>query len=149
MIMETQTTKKILVAEDDPAMREIVSHKLTTHGLTVVAAEDGKKAAELFEQEKPDLVLLDLMMPELDGFGVLRRIRANSDPKLAGTPVIVLSNLWSNKDILSAQALRVQAYMVKAYFTTEEIFNKIQEILAHPQDIPAIPPQSPTPTPSV
>lgn len=111
-------------------MRDIVTHKLVTSGFDVQAAEDGKKAIDIISQEKPDLVLLDLMLPEIDGFGVLEALRKHEDSKVAGTPVIILSNLWSNKDILRTKALKVQAYMVKAYFTTEEILNKINEILA-------------------
>lgn len=121
--------KKILMIEDDMAMREIVIHKLMTHGFEVKEAEDGKKGIDMLMQEKPDLVLLDLMLPEVDGFKVLETVRAATDPKIAQTPVIILSNLWSNKDILRTKALKVQAYMVKAYFTTEEILNKINEIL--------------------
>ena len=109
-------------------MREIVSHKLLSHGFEVKQAEDGKQAIDLIAQEKPDLILLDLMLPEVDGFHVLENLRNSADKQLAATPVIVLSNLWSSKDILSTQALKIQAYMVKAYFTTEEILSKIQEI---------------------
>lgn len=126
--------KKILVVEDDPAMREIVSHKLLSHGFAVNQAEDGKVALEKFTEQPPDLVLLDLLLPEIDGFHVLEAIRKNPDKNLAQTPVIVLSNLWSNKDILSTQALRADAFMVKAYFTTEEILAKVNEILQKRQE---------------
>ena len=121
--------KKILMVEDDAAMREIVIHKLQSNRFTVLEAEDGQKGIDILMQEKPDLVLLDLMLPEVDGFKVLETVRASSDPVIADTPIIILSNLWSNKDILRTKALKVQAYMVKAYFTTEEILNKINEIL--------------------
>ncbi len=121
--------KKIVMVEDDPAMREIVVHKLQTHGFDVKEAEDGSKGVDMILAEKPDLVLLDLMLPEIDGFKVLETIRTNPDPAIAETPIIILSNLWSNKDILRTKALKVQAYMVKAYFTTEEILTKINEIL--------------------
>ena len=124
------TQKKVIVAEDDAAMAEIVSHKLGIHGFDVRHATDGLKALEMFNQDAPDIILLDLMMPELDGFGVLEKIRANTDPKLANTPVIVLSNLWSNEDILRTQGLRASAYMVKAYFTPDEIVAKINEVLS-------------------
>jgi|GEM_PF-52642 len=129
--METNTPKprKILMVEDDVAMREIVIHKLMSHGFDVKEAEDGKQGIDMLLKEKPDLVLLDLMLPEVDGFKVLETVRAHNDPKVANTPIIILSNLWSNKDILRTKALKVQAYMVKAYFTTEEILNKINEIL--------------------
>jgi DNA-binding response OmpR family regulator len=120
------------MVEDDVAMREIVIHKLMASGFEVKEAEDGQQGIDLIIQEKPDLVLLDLMLPEIDGFKVLETIRKHADKKVAETPVIILSNLWSNKDILRTKTLRVQAYMVKAYFTTEEILNKINEVLQNP-----------------
>ena len=128
--MPEKNQKKIIVAEDDVAMAEIVSHKLATDGFNIRHAEDGAKAIEMFEQDPPDIMLLDLMMPEVDGFKVLEKIRTNPDAKLAKTPVIVLSNLWSNEDILKTQALNASAYMVKAYFTPDEIVAKVNEVLA-------------------
>jgi len=122
-------TKKILVIEDDLAMREIVSHKLLSSGFEVKEAEDGKKGLELIDSFKPNLILLDLLMPEVDGFGVLEALRNNKDPELAKTPVIVLSNLWSNQDILKVKAFNVETFLVKAYFTPGEILGKINEIL--------------------
>lgn len=113
-------------------MREIVTHKLMTSGFDVKEVGDGKEGTNLIINEKPDLVLLDLMLPEVDGFKVLETVRAHKDPKIASTPVIVLSNLWSNKDILKTKSLKVQAYMVKAYFTTEEILHKVMEVLKNP-----------------
>lgn len=127
--MPNEKANKILIVEDDMAMRDIVIHKLLAHGFDVKEAEDGRVGIDLALKEKPDLVLLDLMLPEVDGFKVLETIRADKDPNIANTPVIILSNLWSNKDILRTKDLKVQAYMVKAYFTTEEILNKINEIL--------------------
>ena len=125
----TDTSKKIVVVEDDLAMREIVVHKLSAKGFYVKEADNGQKGLELIETEKPNLVLLDLMMPELDGFGVLELLRKNPDKKLAATPVIVLSNLWSNEDILKAKSLGVVDFLVKAYFTPEDIFAKINAVL--------------------
>ena len=127
--MLTSKSKNILVVEDDPAMAEIVNHKLTQSGFGVRHAADGKIALEMLAQQIPDLMLLDLMLPEVDGFQVLEAMRHSPDKKLAAVPVIVLSNLWSNQDILRAQALKADGYMVKAYFTTEEILKKINEIL--------------------
>jgi DNA-binding response OmpR family regulator len=144
--METNNEKprKILMVEDDVAMREIVIHKLMAHGFDVREAEDGKQGIDMLLKEKPDLVLLDLMLPEVDGFKVLETVRAHQDPKVANTPIIILSNLWSNKDILRTKALKVQAYMVKAYFTTEEILNKINEILKEGKTADSSPSPAPT-----
>ncbi|HAG27372.1 TPA: response regulator [Patescibacteria group bacterium] len=125
--------KTIVIVEDDVAMREIVTHKLSASGFVVKEAEDGKAGIDLIVETKPSLVLLDLMLPEVDGFAVLETIRKHKDPEIANTPIIILSNLWSNKDILKTKALHVQAYLVKAYFTTEEILKKVQEVLANPE----------------
>lgn len=121
--------KKIVVMEDDLAMREIMLHKLTKAGFDVKPAEDGSKGYILVEEEKPDLVVMDLMMPNMDGYEVLKRLRAHSDSKIAKTPVIVLSNLWSKEDILKAQQYDVKDYMIKAYFTPDEILAKINAVL--------------------
>lgn len=122
--------KKILVAEDDVAMKEIVVHKLMSLGFDVKEVEDGKQALEEIPKFRPDLILLDLMMPELDGLGVLDSLRKNPDKALADTPVIVLSNLWSNEDILKTKAYNVKDYLIKAYFTPEEISAKVTAALS-------------------
>lgn len=125
---------KILTIEDDQAMREIVFHKLASAGFDVRSAQDGKQGFELFKEFKPDLVILDLMMPEMDGFAVLSAIRALPDKKLAQTPVVVLSNLWSSNDILKVKELKVSEFLVKAYFTPDEILGKIKAILLKSQN---------------
>jgi CheY-like chemotaxis protein len=124
--------KKILVAEDEQAMREIVVEKLQSGGFNVAQAENGAVAIQMIEKEKPDLVLLDLMMPEVDGFGVLEKIRKNPNEKIAQTPVVILTNLWSKEEIIKTKNLGVQAYIIKAYMTTEEILDKVIEVLKTP-----------------
>jgi DNA-binding response OmpR family regulator len=121
--------KKILVVEDDSTMREIVVQKLKASGFNVVEAEDGAKAIKTAEKEKPDLMLLDLMLPEVDGFGVLESVRGSSDKELAQTPVIILTNLWSKEEIIKTKNLGVSAYIIKAYMTTEEILEKVNEVI--------------------
>ncbi len=121
--------KKILVVEDDITMREIVVAKLANSGYRVVEADNGKTALEVLQAEKPDLVLLDLMLPEMDGFHVLENIRKSSDPVLAKTKVIILSNLWSKQDIERTKSLTIEQFMVKAYHTTEDILEEVNKIL--------------------
>ena len=133
--MPKQAQVKIIVMEDDIAMAEIVTHKLQTSGFAVRHAPDGANGWKILQEDLPDLVVLDLMMPEMDGFQVLEKIRKSQDKKIAGLPVIVLSNLWSNEDILRTQALKVDEYLVKAYFTPEEILAKIQAVLAKHQGV--------------
>lgn len=124
-----ETKKKILVVEDDGAMREIVVHKLELHGFEVLEAADGKEGLEKFAQNPPDMVLLDLMLPEVDGFSVLESIRKNEDKSLAAVPVIILSNVWNDKDILRVKEFGISDYMVKAYYTTEEIYQTVVAIM--------------------
>jgi DNA-binding response OmpR family regulator len=122
-------TKKVLVVEDDLMMREIVTKKLVMSGFDVLEAGNGKVGYETILEKKPDLVLLDLMIPEMDGFQVLEALRKNTNKKISGIPVIVLSNLWSSQDMLKTKALNVQSYLVKAYFTPDEILAKVNEAL--------------------
>ena len=124
---EKQT--KILIVEDDVTMREIMVHKMSTSGFTVIEAADGKSAIATWKKEKPDIVLLDLMLPEMDGFEILETIRKDNDPQVAGTSVIVLSNLFGKEEIEKAKQLNIDDYLVKAYYTTEEILTKVQETL--------------------
>jgi CheY-like chemotaxis protein len=120
---------KILIVEDDITMREIVVHKLSTNGFNVVEADNGPAAIETWKKEKPDLVLLDLMLPEMDGFQILESVRKSGEG-VDKTPVIILSNLFSKEDIQKAKSLGIEDFMVKAYYTTEEILTKVNEAIA-------------------
>jgi len=124
-----ENPKKVLVVEDDMTMREIVVHKLASVGLVVIEAADGKEAIDQWQKEQPDIVLLDLMLPELDGFKVLETMRQNHETTVANTPVIVLSNLFSKEDIKRTKELSVEDFLVKAYHTTEEILDRVNEVL--------------------
>lgn len=128
--MTSKKPVQIIIAEDDVGMAEIVYRKLNSAGFKVRHAGTGTDALKMCLEEPPDLMLLDLMMPEMDGFTVLQKIRENSNKKIANTPVMVLSNLWSNEDILKIQALKVEDYLVKAYFTPDEILAKINTVLS-------------------
>jgi len=83
--------KKILIIEDDQFLRELIGQKLVSKGYGIVEAEDGGKAIKKVKKEKPDLILLDLILPDIDGFEVLSKIK--TDPALAEIPIIILSIL--------------------------------------------------------
>lgn len=126
---QNKKLKKIVVVEDELAMREIVLNKLESAGFAVSPAGDGLTAVKVIFKERPDLVLLDLNLPELDGFGVLKKVRTHADKVMAVTPVVILTNLWSKEEIIKTKNLGVSAYIIKAYMTTEEILDKVKEIL--------------------
>jgi len=97
--------------------------------LTTIEAEDGQKAIERTEAYKPNLVLLDILLPKVNGFKVLESIRGNQDEAISKIPVIVLSNLFSHEDILEAERLNITAYFVKAHTDLEEVEKKVKETL--------------------
>jgi len=119
--------KKILVIEDDKFLRELISQKLLKEGYEVVEAVDGDSGLEKAKEEKPDLILLDLILPGIDGFEVLSKVKA--DPKISSTPVIILSNLGQKEDVEKGMKLGAADFLVKAHFTPGEIVSKIKGII--------------------
>ena len=119
---------KILIIEDDKFLRELITQKVSSEGYEVVVASDGEEGLAMAKEEKPNLILLDLILPAMDGFEVLRQIKAVEEIK--HIPVIILSNLGQKEDIDKGVSLGAKDYMIKAHFTPGEITKKIQEILA-------------------
>lgn len=120
-------TKFILVVEDDPILKNLLGHTLAGKYQTLYA-NDGNEALALFEQYKPAMVLLDLMLPTMDGFAVLEAIRKHEGVE-KDTPVVIVSNLGQQKDIERAKALGANDYLVKAEVAVEEIVSKIESLL--------------------
>ncbi len=120
---------KVLLVEDDNFLREISSKKLVKEGFTVYEALDGEQALEGVKEIRPDIVLLDIILPAIDGFQILANIRSSKDPEIAKIPVIMLSNLGQDDDIKKAMDIGANDYLVKAHFTTEEIVEKIKSVL--------------------
>lgn len=118
---------KILLVEDDKFLRDLLSRKLQEENLNVIPAIDGEEGAKKAEEEMPDLMLLDLILPGINGFDVLKKIKENE--KTSGIPVIVLSNLGQKEDVERALSLGAKDYLIKANFTLEEIFDKIKKYL--------------------
>ena len=120
---------KILLVEDDTFLREIILKKLSSEGFEVTEAEDGEKALLSAESEIFDIVLLDLIIPIVNGFEVIEKVRSLPDKQKAGVPIIVLSNLGEEDDIKKAMDLGANDYLVKAHFTTDEIVEKVKKEL--------------------
>jgi len=119
--------QNILVVEDDKFLRELISQKLVKESYNVSEAVDGEEGLKKVKDEKPDLVLLDLILPGIDGFEVLARMR--EEQGVAKIPVIILSNLGQKEDIEKGLSLGAVDYLVKAHFTPGEIIGKIKRIL--------------------
>ena len=120
---------KVLLVEDDTFLREICSKKLTKEGYTVYEAVDGEEALDGVKAVKPDIILLDIILPAIDGFQILSHIRKDKNKEIAKIPIIMLSNLGQDDDIKKAMDAGANDYLVKAHFTTKEIANKIKKTL--------------------
>ena len=120
-------TKFILVVEDDPILKNLLGHTFAGK-YQALYASDGSEALALLEQNHPSVVLLDLMLPTMDGFAVLEAIRARTD-ELRSVPVIVVSNLGQQADIDRAKSLGANEYLVKAEVPVEEIISRIEAFL--------------------
>ena len=120
-------TRYILVVEDDPILKNLLGHSFAGKYETVYAS-DGNEALALFEKHRPVIVLLDLMLPTMDGFAVLESIRKRDD-EYKNTPVIVVSNLGQASDKERALALGANEYLVKAEVSVEEIVSRMERIL--------------------
>jgi DNA-binding response OmpR family regulator len=117
---------RILIADDDPFLRELLTHKLAAAGYSVVAARNGGEALDLCQYPLPDLVVLDAMMPVADGFEVLRRLKAA--PETSELPVIMLTALRREEDVVGALKLGAADYLVKP-FIPDELVVRIGRLL--------------------
>ena len=119
--------KKILIVEDDKFLRELIARKLTDEGFDIVEAVDGEDGIKKIKETKPDLVLLDLILPSIDGFEDLSRVKG--DVSLTSIPIIILSNLGQKEEVEKGLELGAVDYLIKAHFTPGEIIEKIKNIL--------------------
>ena len=118
---------KVLIIEDDKFLSELISTKLDKEGYAVEIALDGESGYKKAVETQPDIVLLDIMLPGIDGFEVLEKIK--KEPATKNLPVIILSNFGQEDKVERGLALGAQDYLVKANFTTGEIVDKIKATL--------------------
>jgi DNA-binding response OmpR family regulator len=126
--MQISNKKKILFIEDESALQMTLGNMLAKQGYEVLKAMDGKIGLELAEEKHPDLILLDLILPKMDGFGVLKGLKENEETK--EIPVIILTNLENTGDVQRALELGAMTYLTKANYTLAEISKKIEKILS-------------------
>lgn len=120
-------SKKILVVEDELSMQRALKIKLEQEGFGVDTAADGQQALDAMRASVPDLVLLDLIMPKLDGINVLREMK--KDDVLRNVPVIILTNLSTGDKVAEAMQLGTFDFLVKANYSLEDVLRKVKERL--------------------
>lgn len=124
--MSATEATRVLVADDDADIRDLVEFKLSQAGYAVHAVPDGAAAWEAFEAEPPDLAVLDVMMPGLSGFDVLRKIRESDNPRV---PVLMLSAKSRDSDVDTGFAIGADDYVIKP-FSPRELLHRVNSMLS-------------------
>ena len=122
---------KVLLVEDDMFLANIYQKKFELEGFKLIWAEDGEKALRLARREGPQAVLLDILLPKLDGLVVLSRLKA--DAATTAIPIIMLSNLGQKDEVDKALKLGAVDYLVKAHFKPSEVVAKVEKVLGDHQ----------------
>jgi DNA-binding response OmpR family regulator len=124
---ESASGKKVLIVEDDQFLRDLIVRKLEDEGFVIFQAIDGEEGLGILREKKPDLVLLDLILPGMDGFEVLKQ--AKEDKSVAHIPILILSNLGQRDDVDKGVNLGAADYLIKAHFTPSQVVQEINKLL--------------------
>ena len=119
--------KDILLVEDDPFLIDIYTTKLEQDGFLVKVAKNGQEAFKLLKKKIPDLLILDVVLPQVDGWNVLSEIKENK--KWKKIPVVILSNLGQRAEVEKGLKLGAEKYLIKAHYTPSEVVEEIKKIL--------------------
>jgi len=119
--------KKILLVEDDPFLIDIYSTKLKDAGFEVLVSDEGEEVLGKVKEENPDLLLLDIVLPEIDGWEILRRIK--SEEKFKELKVIILSNLGQKEEVEKGMDLGAVSYLIKAHYTPSQVVEEVKKVL--------------------
>ena len=115
--------KKILIIEDEEIILNLLKKKLIKEGFAVFAARDGREGLKMMEEKKPDLILLDIVMPELNGIEVMEEMQKT--PNLKSIPIIIVSNSGQPVEIERAQKLGARDWLIKTEFDPQEVIDKV------------------------
>jgi DNA-binding response OmpR family regulator len=125
--MPKSKTINILIVEDDVFLADLYKTKFTLEGFKVSVAYDGEKGLEAVKKVMPDIVLLDLVLPKLSGFDILKAVKADKETK--DIPVILLTNLSQKSDVETGLKLGANDYLIKAHFMPSEVVEKIKKLV--------------------
>ena len=123
----SEEKKKVLLVEDDPFIRDIYHVKFSQDGFEVSMVNNGMEALKKMEEFVPDIILLDIIMPYMDGMEVLEKIK--KEERFKKTPVILLTNLSQQEEVKHGLELGARDYLIKSHFTPSEVLDKINVYL--------------------
>jgi len=128
-MLKPSRTKKptILIIEDDADLLELYSIKFKQEGFLPIEAKNGREGLEEIKKKKPDIILLDILMPKMDGFEFLKTLK--EEMKILDIPIVILSNLSQEFEIQEGYRLSAVRYLVKANYTPEEVVEEVKQVL--------------------
>lgn len=127
-IVTTAKKPSILLVEDDQMISTMYQTKFSMEGYAIEVASDGAAGLEKVKTTKPDVILLDIILPKLDGFAILKEVKSN--PETAKIPVILLTNLGQDEDVKKGKTLGADDYFIKSNHTPAEIVEKVASLIA-------------------
>lgn len=119
--------KKIIIAEDEPILIEMYKLYFERAGYEVLKADNGRECIDFVKKEKPDIILLDILMPKLDGWEVLKQLK--TDPETKQIPILVFSNLGQTQEVQKGLDLGADDYVVKSNVTPKELLEKVEGMI--------------------
>lgn len=125
--MKKKNKSQVLIVEDDTFLLSMYSTKFDKEGFEVSVAEDGEKGLKKATSGKPDIILLDIMLPKMDGFEVLKQLKSQKETQ--NIPVLLLTNLSQQDDTRKGLDLGAEDYLVKAHFMPSEVVEKVKDFL--------------------
>ena len=117
----------VLLVEDDKMIIDMYTLKFTQEGYEVIQAENGQDGIDLASVKNPDIILLDIILPQVDGFTVLKTLKSN--PKVKDIPVVLLTNLGQDGDVKKGLEMGAVDYLIKANFTPSQVVDKVKSVL--------------------
>jgi len=127
MEISSAEKRKVCIVDDEEDIREIYSVAFSQSGYEVVTARDGEEGLKVVREQKPDIALVDIMMPKMDGLEMIREMK--KDPELAKVPIIVMTNIDDRKITAKAGKMDVYFYLVKSLFDPKKVVATVEEVL--------------------
>lgn len=126
-MIQEQPKKKIVLVEDEEILIKLLEDKLASEGYQVITARDGAEGLEKIKEGKPDLILLDIIMPKMGGFEVMEEL--NKDEMLAKIPVVIVSNSGQPVELERAKKMGVKDWLIKTEFDSREVVEKVKNLI--------------------
>ncbi len=124
-----ETPQKILLIEDDVFLSSLLKNRFQKENIEIIHAKDGEEAEKILTEIKPDLILLDIMLPKKSGFEVMEEIRSYPQFQIQDVPIIIISNLGQPEDISKGERLGASGYFIKAKTSIDDLIEKVKSFL--------------------